>query len=269
MRWTIVGMCVMVLAFGCGKSDGASSGAGGGTPGAPGAAGPAPAVPAGACAQACAKLEQCSPGTICTLTGSDCSGRALEISTCINEAACDGVGACLLGGRSSSRESAPAGQPSAAAPPESSRLPNPKLPSVAQLQSLRALRNVPGLAAPSVPAASGGACVPGTCTESCTQGGCESCPTEGSCEGTCSGGGCTWDCRGTADCDATCAGGGCTMRCGGGANCDFTCSGSGCHMTCAERANCDFTCTGGGCVFECSTSGDCDRSCTPGTCTGM
>jgi hypothetical protein len=51
-----------------------------------------------ACEQACQKLEDCSPGSTCTINGNDCSGQARDIADCINEASCDQTQQCLFGG---------------------------------------------------------------------------------------------------------------------------------------------------------------------------
>ncbi|GMV16234.1 MAG: hypothetical protein HS104_33035 [Polyangiaceae bacterium] len=51
------------------------------------------------CEQACNKLEQCSPGSVCTVGGSgSCDGKAAEISQCILDKPCDQTNACLFGG---------------------------------------------------------------------------------------------------------------------------------------------------------------------------
>lgn len=49
------------------------------------------------CDDACAKIEECNPGSVCTVDGDDCSGQALELAECINDATCAEVGACILG----------------------------------------------------------------------------------------------------------------------------------------------------------------------------
>ncbi|MCC6897800.1 MAG: hypothetical protein IT377_02435 [Polyangiaceae bacterium] len=51
------------------------------------------------CEQACAKLEQCSPNSTCTVNGGGaCDGKAAEISQCILDKPCGETNACLLGG---------------------------------------------------------------------------------------------------------------------------------------------------------------------------
>jgi hypothetical protein len=51
-----------------------------------------------ACERACQKLEDCSPGSTCTINGNDCSGQARDVADCINEASCDQTQQCLLSG---------------------------------------------------------------------------------------------------------------------------------------------------------------------------
>lgn len=50
------------------------------------------------CEQACNKLEQCSPGSVCSVGGNgSCDGKAAEISQCILDKPCDQTNACVMG----------------------------------------------------------------------------------------------------------------------------------------------------------------------------
>ncbi|MBK7584524.1 MAG: hypothetical protein IPI67_30600 [Myxococcales bacterium] len=79
------------LATACGGSDGDGDGSGG--------SGNGNLSSGSICEQACDKLEQCSPGSTCTVNGSGaCDGKAAEISQCIVDKPCGETDVCVLGG---------------------------------------------------------------------------------------------------------------------------------------------------------------------------
>jgi hypothetical protein len=49
------------------------------------------------CEQACKKLEDCSPGTVCQINGS-CDGSNQKIAQCIVDKPCDQTQSCFFGG---------------------------------------------------------------------------------------------------------------------------------------------------------------------------
>lgn len=50
------------------------------------------------CEQACAKIEDCSPGSVCTINtnGGACDGKAAEVSQCILDKPCGQTNACFF-----------------------------------------------------------------------------------------------------------------------------------------------------------------------------
>lgn len=85
-------LCVLVgawLAIACGGGDDGGDDSGGGGAASGGSV----------CEQACAKLEQCSPGSVCTVNSSgSCDGKAADMSQCILDKPCGETQACLMGG---------------------------------------------------------------------------------------------------------------------------------------------------------------------------
>jgi hypothetical protein len=50
------------------------------------------------CEQSCAKLEECMPGTICTIDPRGCTEEDRAVNQCVVDSTCDEIGACLAAG---------------------------------------------------------------------------------------------------------------------------------------------------------------------------